>query len=122
MTRVAGPDHIVFWRGGVMMGMGFDAKARRVLGEPVALNQKTSGDPSSGVAYAAVASDGTLAFVPELASFGERRLVLTDRAGKARTDSRASPRVSLPAFLPGWEADRRDDRSGTRTLRRGLDL
>ena len=100
MPRVAGPDHLVFWRGGVMMGIGFDSKLRRVLGEPSELQQKIGGDPSSGVAYASVAADGTLAFVPELASFGERRLIITDRAGKARPVPGLPREYHYPRFSP----------------------
>lgn len=82
-----------------MLAVGFDARARRVLGEPVPLAEKVSGDPSSGVAYAAVSTDGTFAFVPEGAS-AERRLVLTDRTGKARPVPGPPREYHYPRFSP----------------------
>ena len=82
-----------------MLAAAFDAKARRVRGEPVPLAEKMSGDASSGVAYAAVATDGTFVFVPEGTS-GERRLVLTDRTGKARPVPGPPREYHYPRFSP----------------------
>jgi Tol biopolymer transport system component len=100
MARFAPPDHLVFWRAGTLLAAQFDAKRRRMDGEPVALDEQTSGDPSSGVAYAAVASDGTFAYVPGAETVGERRLILTDRTGKARPVPVPSRSYHYPRFSP----------------------
>ena len=99
MARVAGPRHLVFWRGAAMLAADFDPRTRKLLGEPISLAERMSGDPSSGVAYAAVAPDGTFAFVPEGAS-SERRLVLTDRSGKARAVPGPPREFHYPRFAP----------------------
>jgi eukaryotic-like serine/threonine-protein kinase len=99
MPRVAGRSHLAFWRGNTMLASGFDAKTRRLVGEPVPLAEKTAADPSSGVAYAAFAADGTFAFVPEAAA-GERKLILTDRTGKARTVPGPPREYHYPRFSP----------------------
>ena len=60
-----------------------------------------AGDPSSGVAYAAVAADGTIAYVPGSAgAAGDRRLFLTDRTGKARPLSVPQRSYHYPRFSP----------------------
>ncbi|HSB35463.1 MAG TPA: protein kinase, partial [Thermoanaerobaculia bacterium] len=100
MARFAPPDHLVFWRAGTVLAAPFDSKRRSVGGEPVALEEKTSGDPSSGVAYAAVAADGTLAYVPGTESLSERRLILTDRTGKARPVPAPPRSYHYPRFSP----------------------
>jgi serine/threonine-protein kinase len=100
MARVAGTSHLVFWRGGAMLAVGFDRKAGTLRGEPVVLTEKTSGDASSGVAYAAFAAAGTFAFVPPSESARERRLVLTDRAGKPRPVPGPPREYHYPRFSP----------------------
>ena len=100
MARVAPPDHLVFWRGDAMLAVGFDPKAGRARGEPVVLAEKTSGDASSGVGYAALASAGTLAFVPQSESARERRLILTDRSGKPRPVPGPPREYHHPRFSP----------------------
>ena len=100
MPRFAPPGHIVFWRGGSVLAARFDSQRGSVSGEPVVLAEKTSGDASSGVAYAALASDGTLAYVPGSEAAGERRLFLTDRAGKARPVPVPPRSYHHPRFSP----------------------
>ena len=100
MARFAPPDHLVFWRAGTLLAVPFDARSRRLDGESVALDERTSGDPSSGVAYAAVAADGTWAYVPGAETVGERRLILTDRAGKAQPVPVPARSYHYPRFSP----------------------
>jgi Tol biopolymer transport system component len=100
MGRIAAPDHLLFWRGGSAFAAHFDPKLRRVAGDPDVISQKTAGDPSSGIAYAAVAGDGTFAFVPASEALEERRLILTDRNGKARARPGPPRQYHYPRFSP----------------------
>ena len=121
MARFAPPIHLVFWRAGAVLAVPFEPKRRRVGGEPSVLAEKTGGDPSSGVAYAALAADGTLAYVTGGASLSERRLMLTDRAGKARPVPVPLRSYLIRAFRR-TEAHCGDDRTRPWQRRRHLDL
>ena len=100
MARFAPPDHLLFWRSLTTMAVRFDPGRVAVSGEPGPLPERVGGDPSSGVAYAALAADGTFAFVPAGETNAERTLILTDRGGKARTVP-APPRAYMyPRFSP----------------------
>ena len=66
----------------------------------MALNDRASADPSSGVVYAAIAADGTFAFVPAGGPAAERSIVLTDRTGKARTLPVPARSYNYPRFSP----------------------
>jgi Tol biopolymer transport system component len=100
MGRIAAPDHLLFWRGGSAFAARFDPKGRRVVGEADVLGQRTAGDPSSGIAYAAIAEDGTFAFVPASDGLEERRLILSDRSGKPRTLPGPPREYHYPRFSP----------------------
>ena len=101
MGRFAPPNHLLFWRAGTVLASMFDPKSGRVEGDPVVLPEKTAGDPSSGVAYAAVAADGTLAYVPGgSGAADERRLFLTDRSGKSRPVPVPPRSYHYPRFSP----------------------
>ena len=100
MARFAPSGHLVYVRSQTLMAAPFDARRREVTGDPVALADKASGDPSSGVIYAAVAGDGTLAYVPGAETASAASLVLTDRSGRPRAVP-APPRLyHYPRFSP----------------------
>ena len=100
MARFAAPDHLLFWRSQTTMAVRFDPSRGAAVGEPAPIPERVGGDPSSGVAYAALGADGTFAFVPAADTSAGHTLVLTDRAGKARTIP-APPRSYLyPRFSP----------------------
>jgi Tol biopolymer transport system component len=67
---------------------------------PSPVPERVGSDPSSGVAYAALGADGTLAFVPAAETNAERTLVLTDRTGKARTLPAPPRSYMYPRFSP----------------------
>ena len=100
MARYAPSGHLVFLRAERLFALPFDASRRQATGEPVALNDKASADPSSGVVYAAIAADGTFAFVPAAGPAAERSIVLTDRTGKARILSVPARSYNYPRFSP----------------------
>ena len=100
MARFAPTGHLVYLRGDTLLALPFDARRREVTGEPVPLNQKASGDPSSGVAYAALAADGTFAFVPAAGPATNNSIVLTDRTGKPRAVPLPARSYNYPRFSP----------------------
>jgi serine/threonine-protein kinase len=100
MARYAPSGHLVFLRAETLFAVSFDARLRRVTGEPVALSDRVSNDPSSGVAYVALAADGSAAFVPATGPVTGRSIVLTDRSGKARALPVPSRSYNYPRFSP----------------------
>jgi len=100
MGRWAPSGHLLFLRSEMLFAVPFDARSRRTAGAPVALNEKTAGDPSSGVGYLSVAANGTLAFVPAGGAAAERSLVLTDAAGKPRPVPVPPRSYHYPRFSP----------------------
>jgi eukaryotic-like serine/threonine-protein kinase len=100
MARYAPSGHLLFLRGETLFALPFDAAAGRVAGDAVAVNEPAAADPSSGAAYAAVAGDGTFAFVPAAGAATERSIVLTDRTGKPRRVPVPPRSYNYPRFSP----------------------
>ena len=100
MARFAPPNHLVFVRAETLLALPIDASRLVATGDPIALNDRVSGDPSSGIAYAALAADGTFAFVPGNGPAAVRSIVLTDRAGKARPVPGPPRAYNYPRFSP----------------------
>jgi Tol biopolymer transport system component len=100
MARFAPPDHLVFVRSETLLALHFDTGRRVVTGDPTALGDRVSGDASSGVAYVAVASDGTFAFVPGAGAAAVRSIVLADRTGKTRPVPVPPRAYNQPRFSP----------------------
>jgi serine/threonine-protein kinase len=100
MARYAPSGHLVFLRSETLFAAPFDARRRTLIGDPVALNERVSSDPSSGVAYIALAGDGSAAFVPASGAVAERSLVLTDRTGKTRPLPAPPRPYNYPRFSP----------------------
>ena len=100
MARFAPPNHLVFVRSETLLALPVDASRLVATGDPIALNDRVSGDPSSGVAYAAVAADGTFAFVPGNGPAAVRSIVLTDLTGKARPVPGPPRAYNYPRFSP----------------------
>jgi len=100
MGRWAPSGHLLFLRSEMLFAVPFDARRRQTTGAPVALNDRVAGDPSSGVGYMAVASNGTLAYVPAAGAAADRSLVLTDASGKPRPLSVPARSYHYPRFSP----------------------
>jgi len=103
-ARFVSPRHLVFMRRGTMFGVAFDPDALKVLGPEVPLLDGVSQAvaaghelDATGAGQFAVASTGTLAWIPGPApAYPERELVWVDRHGVV--SSTGAPRVS------GWGA------------------
>ncbi|HEY6931663.1 MAG TPA: protein kinase, partial [Thermoanaerobaculia bacterium] len=100
MARYSPSGHLVFLRAETLFAVPFDAAGRRTTGPAIALTERPSGDPSSGVVYAAFGADGSLAFIPSAGPAAERSIVLTDRSGKARTLPLPPRAYHYPRFSP----------------------
>ena len=100
MARFAAPDHVLFWRAATMMAAPFDLGRLALTGQPAPVAEHVAGDPSSGVAYAALGADGTIAYVHGSSAGAERRLIVTDRAGKPRTVPAPPRAYKYPRFSP----------------------
>lgn len=101
MARYAPSGHLVYVRTETLMAAPFDVRRREVTGDPVALPDRTAGDPSSGIIYAAVGGDGTFAYAPIAETSNGSNLVLVDRSGK----SRALPTPPRPYHYPRFSPD-----------------
>jgi Tol biopolymer transport system component len=99
MARYAPSGHLLYVRAETLMAVPFDARRREVVGDSVALSDRASGDPSSGIVYAAVGADGTLAYVPG-AETASGSLVLVDRTGKPRALPVPPRAYHYPRFSP----------------------
>ncbi|MEP7324598.1 MAG: protein kinase [Gemmatimonadota bacterium] len=80
---------------GTLEAAPFDPKRKQLLGEPVQFATGVS-TPVSGVAQFAVASNGTVAYVPEAA----RSLMLVDRQGRTRAATPERRNFHAPVFAP----------------------
>ena len=121
MPRVAGENHLVFWRGNAMLAAGFDSKTRRLVGEPVPLAEKAGRRSFERSGLRRFRGRRHLRFrsrrgVHRAPAHSHR----SHRKGQARP--RPAARVPLSSLLSGRNPSRRLDRSRTRALRRGLDL
>jgi serine/threonine-protein kinase len=100
MGRYVAGGRLVCYRAGSLAAVGFDAARGELKGEPVRLPEPVGGDRSSGIAFFALAADGTLAYLS--ASFGldNRSLVLVDRNGAPTTLPLPSRPYHTPRFSP----------------------
>ena len=110
---------------GVLFAVRFDPRRLEVVGQPTPVLEGVAGDPSSGAAHFAVATDGTLAVVRGAGSKVNRLLTLVDRKGVAHEPPARRARLPPPALLPGRHAARlhrgqRGQRGRQRRRRLGL--
>ncbi len=100
MGRYVKGGYLLCYRAGSLAAVGFDAERGELKGEPVRLTEPVGGDRSSGVAFFAVAADGTLAFLSASAGLGDRSLVLVDRNGAPTTLPLPARPYHTPRFSP----------------------
>jgi serine/threonine-protein kinase len=77
--RYLASGHLVFLRAGDLWALPFDPVRRQSTGDPVLVEAGVRVEPG-GATQMSLAADGTLAYIPELAS-GQRTLVWVDRTG-----------------------------------------
>jgi TolB protein len=80
---------------GALEAVRFDLRTRRVTGAPVQIARDVS-LTGAGTAHFSVASNGTVAYVPE----SPRSLVLMDRSGSARSAVSEGRNYHIPRFSP----------------------
>jgi eukaryotic-like serine/threonine-protein kinase len=76
--------HVVFARSGTLFAAPFDLRTLRMTAAPAPVQEGVVNDAVSGVAQAAVSSDGTLAYLPGGEVSPRRTLVLVDRQGRSQ--------------------------------------
>jgi serine/threonine-protein kinase len=117
-ARVTSSGHLVVASRGVLSALRFDPGRLTVQGAPVPVFEGVAGDPSSGVAYFDVASDGTFAYFAGGPIGRERDVVWVGRDGKAEPlaipareyrDVRMSPDGTRLALSEGAGAGRQSD-------------
>ena len=81
VARYVKTGHIVYAEGGQLLAVPFDPVRLGVTGTATAVVDGVHTSPTSGLAYFAVSSTGTLAYLPGRQAEVERQLVLVDRQG-----------------------------------------
>jgi serine/threonine-protein kinase len=79
--RFLAPDQLVYFRSGTLFSVPFDAGALRVTGEPSPRVSDVDDAFGSGLAHFAIASDGTLFYVPRDPAASDGELVWVTRHG-----------------------------------------
>jgi serine/threonine-protein kinase len=100
MARYLAPDKLVYSRLGQLFVVGFNAESLEVLGDPKPVIDGIAGDSSSGAGFFAVASNGTLAYMPGTSALFESYLTLVDRQGDARRLPLSRRGFREPRFSP----------------------
>jgi Tol biopolymer transport system component len=99
VARYVKTGHIVYAEGGQLLAVPFDPVRLEVTGTSTSVLDGVHTSPTSGLAYFAVSSTGTLAYLPGRQAEVQRQLMLVDRQGEGRpvVDERGnflSPRYS----------------------------
>jgi serine/threonine protein kinase len=81
--HAAGSGHLVFARGGRLVGVRFDAASLSASGSPVAVLEDATFSPAWGLVHASFGGDGTLVYVPAAAA-AARQMVWVSRTGLAQ--------------------------------------
>jgi serine/threonine-protein kinase len=100
MPRYCPPGYLLYVRARSLLAVPFDVARREIVGEPIPVPEKISGDPSSGIGYFAVGGNGSFAFVPGATTSAESKLVLTDRKGTATELPLPARQYRFPRFSP----------------------
>jgi len=77
--------HLVYAREGDLYGVLFDLERLEIRGASVKLLEGVRTAATNGVAPFAVSDNGTLAYIPGGETLAERKVMMVDRAGNART-------------------------------------
>jgi serine/threonine protein kinase/Tol biopolymer transport system component len=82
MALYADPGFLLFSQAGTLLAQRFDAKALRLVGEPVRLADDVATEPLTGRAAFSVSENGTLVYRASGGASGQSELSWFDRAGK----------------------------------------
>src|SRR5215471_3574743 len=84
-ARYVATGHLVFFRAGVLMAVGFDPAKLEVKGSPVPVLDHVAENPRSGAGQASISRDGTLVYITGGTSIGDHELVFVEKStGAAR--------------------------------------
>jgi eukaryotic-like serine/threonine-protein kinase len=100
MPRYSPSGHLLYVRSKALLAVPFDLARREITGEPLPLQEKIAGDPSSGIGYFAVGAEGSFAFVPGTTVLVESKLLLADRKGAATELPLPQRSYRFPRFSP----------------------
>jgi serine/threonine-protein kinase len=98
--RYIASGHLAFVHAGKLMVVPFDPTNLQVKGEPVAMVDGVTENPTVGAGQYAVAADGTLVYSAGSSAVAQRELVLMDRSGTARVLSAGKQPYEEVALSP----------------------
>ncbi len=115
-ARYAPTGHLVYAQNGALFAVRFNPDKVEVAGKPVQLVQNLATNEDAGHAQFAIASNGTLIYMPGSSTGGGITLVWVDREGKEEllsTDGKdlTGPRISpdgTKVALTVWNGDKSD--------------
>ena len=81
-ARYSRSGHLVYNRGGNLLGVPFDLKRLEVTGPPVRVVSDVMASPAGGGSEFALSENGTLVYAPGLSRTEDRRVVWVDRQGR----------------------------------------
>lgn len=82
MARYSPSGHLLFSRGGAIYSEKFDPETLTASGTPETVLQGVAGDVTTGAVDFAIASDGTLVYIPGSLNANSRGIYWVDRTGK----------------------------------------
>ncbi|HEV2288263.1 MAG TPA: protein kinase [Candidatus Acidoferrales bacterium] len=92
--------YLLYYRTGVLFAAPFSESRMEITGDAVQLPEQVSGDPTSGAAYVAVATNGMMAYLSGGSATSTRTVTITDRKGESHVLPLPPRGYSIPRFSP----------------------
>ncbi|HET6201091.1 MAG TPA: protein kinase [Candidatus Acidoferrales bacterium] len=100
MARYSPQGYLLYSRAGTLSALPFNESRMENTGSSVQLSDAVDNDPTSGVAYFAVAANGTMTYLRGSSVSTGRVVVITDRKGEAHVLPVPPRGYSIPRFSP----------------------
>ncbi|MGH9727226.1 MAG: protein kinase domain-containing protein [Candidatus Acidiferrales bacterium] len=100
MALYSPAGYLLYYRAGTLFAAPFSQSRMEIIGEMMQLPESVGDDPTSGATYAAVAADGTMAYLRGGSDTGARVIAITNRKGEAHILSPPPGAYSIPRFSP----------------------